>query len=106
MLSLFFKLLIGHAVADYALQNDFLARGKNHTEKSPLGTIWPWCLFAHSGIHAGAVWLITGSPIIAGIEFVLHSLIDHGKCAKCWNFHMDQFLHIFCKFLYCLLAFY
>lgn len=101
---LFYALLIGHMVADYALQTEFLAVGKNHRRPRPLPGalgevrgVWVHCLTAHSLIHAGAVWILTGSMLLALIETVLHWIIDFIKSAGWSNLHMDQFLHILCK---------
>ncbi|BCX49536.1 hypothetical protein HAHE_34440 [Haloferula helveola] len=104
----FFALLIGHAVADFALQGEFLAVAKNrHAELSkffgespaPKG-IWIYALGAHSLIHAGAVWLITGSVALGLLEFVLHWVIDFAKCEGWTGFKTDQFLHVACKIAY------
>ena len=101
---LFFALLIGHMVADYALQTEFLAVGKNHRRPKPLPGVfgetrgvWVHCLTAHSLIHGGAVWILTGSMLLALIETVLHWVIDFVKSEGLSNLHMDQFLHILCK---------
>ena len=103
-----FALAIGHALADYPLQGAFLADAKNRntdpfplTEKatSPLG-LWIHALTAHSLIHAGAVWVITGSVTCALVEVVLHWLIDFSKCEGWFGYTTDQLLHISCKVLY------
>jgi Protein of unknown function (DUF3307) len=103
-LSLFFALLIGHALADYPLQGEFLALHKNRHYKdsshSLPPTVWVHCLINHSLIHAGFVWLITGSVVLGLMELVLHSIIDFIKCEKITSFHMDQGLHVACKALY------
>ena len=80
-----FALLIGHAVADFALQSDSMARGKNRhrlTEGPPgqtRQTVWPYWLAAHALVHAGAVWVITGSWELAAVEYGLHVLIDFAE---------------------------
>ena len=51
---LLWLLLCGHALCDYPLQGDFLARGKNHTDPIP-GIPWVHCLVAHALIHGGMV---------------------------------------------------
>jgi hypothetical protein len=102
---IFFALLIGHVVADYPLQGRFLAMAKNRHanvsnlfggETPPRG-IWLHALTAHSLVHAGAVWLITGSIMLGLVELVLHWLIDFAKCEKLMNFTTDQLLHVACK---------
>lgn len=102
-----FALIIGHALCDYPLQGDSMARGKNRNippQNIPPGqkvcTVWPYWLTAHALIHAGAVWLITGNAFIAFVEFVWHWNIDLLKCDNRTNIHVDQALHIACKILY------
>jgi hypothetical protein len=92
----FWWLLVGHAVCDYPLQGDFLARGKNH--KAPLpGVPWYQCLAAHALIQGGAVALTTGSVALGVAEAAAHGVIDFGKCSGWYGFNTDQVLHIFCK---------
>jgi Protein of unknown function (DUF3307) len=105
-LAMLFALFIGHALADYPLQGKFLAIRKNrhiksidYTGDSP-PSLWVYCLSAHSLVHAGAVWVITGSALLGFVEFVLHWLIDFAKCEKWTNFHHDQALHIISKVAY------
>lgn len=94
-----FLLLSAHALCDYPLQGDFLAKGKNH--KFPLsGVPWYQCLLAHAAIHGGAVALITGSIWLGLAEFVAHSLIDFGKCDGWFGFNTDQLLHVACKLIW------
>jgi hypothetical protein len=89
-------LLIGHALCDYPLQGDFLARGKNHKAPIP-GVPWQQCLVAHALIHAGAVSLITGCPMLGLFEFVAHLAIDYGKSEGIYGFNLDQLYHTLCK---------
>lgn len=95
--TLLFWLLIGHAICDYPLQGEFLARGKNHRAPLP-GYSWRVLLSAHAAIHAGAVALATQSVLLAAAEFTAHWLIDHAKCAGRIDFEADQALHVLCKF--------
>lgn len=102
-----FALLIGHAVADFALQSDSMARGKNRNrppENIPPGqvpmAIWPYWLTSHALIHAGAVWLVTGNMWLAAAELVVHWVIDFAKCENWTGIHTDQFLHVMCKVLW------
>lgn len=107
---LLFALLIGHALADYPLQGAFLARAKDRhsdsgalfgEQKAPKG-LWVHALTAHSLVHAGAVWLITSSVLLAAVELVLHWFIDFAKCERWTGFHLDQVLHVLCKIGYVL----
>jgi hypothetical protein len=97
-------------VADFALQGKFLAIRKNRHIKSidyigdSPGSLWVYCLTAHSLVHAGAVWVVTGNPVFAFAEFVIHWLIDFVKCEKWTNFHQDQGLHILSKAVYVAIA--
>ena len=92
-------LFAGHALCDYPLQGDFLARGKNH--KQPIaGVPWWQCLFAHAAIHGGMVALVTGSWELGLLEFILHTAIDHAKCEGLIGFNTDQALHVACKLLW------
>lgn len=93
------KLLIGHFVCDFALQNDFMAKAKNHRTAIP-GIPFYWVLFAHAAIHAGAVWWVTGSEIAAVVELALHAAIDYAKCDGVFSFTMDQLAHALCKCAY------
>lgn len=106
---LLFALFIGHALADFPLQGDFIARGKNrHNAPTnvPIGqkpvNVWVHCLTAHALIHAGFVWAITGCVWLGVIEMVLHWMIDFAKCENWTNPHTDQLLHIACKVGYVL----
>ncbi len=104
----YFAFLIGHAIADYPLQGEFLATAKNHRlppEQTPRGFentrgLWFHCLTAHALIHAGFVWAISGLFVLGLVEFVLHWVVDFSKSAGLTNFHVDQFLHIAAKGAY------
>ena len=104
-LVLFFALVIGHAFADFPLQGDFLSFGKNrHIKppsladgKAPPKDLWIYLMAAHCLIHAGFVLLITGSAILALVEFVLHFIIDTIKCEGYTTFQVDQWLHLLTK---------
>ena len=85
-------LMVGHALCDFALQNDFLAKGKNHKNPIP-GIPWQACLAAHAMIHGGAVALITGSILLGVVEVLFHACFDYLKCDGCITFRQDQLLH-------------
>lgn len=93
---LLFWLLVGHCLADYPLQGDFLARAKNHRDPLP-GIPWQICLAAHALIHAGAVVHFVDNIWIGAAEFVAHCIIDWLKSEKITTFAVDQFLHVICK---------
>lgn len=105
--TLFFAFLIGHAMADFPLQGDFVSRFKNRHWPKPEDpkldipdSVWLYCLTSHSLIHGGFVWAITANPALGAIEVVTHWLIDFMKGEGVTNFHSDQILHILCKLAY------
>lgn len=89
-------LIVGHALADYPLQGDFLSKAKNRTAPIP-GVPWWQAMTAHSAIHGGVVGIITGIWWLGVAEAAVHFLIDDGKCTGKINFNQDQALHLFCK---------
>ena len=104
MLELLLKLMIGHALADFALQNPGMARLKNrHNEPTnvPIGQkivpCWVYFLTAHALIHGGTVWIVTECWYLAVAEIISHWAIDFVKCENWTNPHIDQFLHFACK---------
>ena len=106
-LALFFAFLIGHALADFPLQGEYLAIGKERgdgleklTGSVPLPGMWLYCLFMHALIHGGAVWFVSGSAVLGMVEVCLHGLIDFAKSSRWTNFYFDQSLHITCKLAY------
>lgn len=110
MLVLLFKLLIGHSIADFALQSDTMAKGKNRhrrTEPPPGATYQPSWFFwlpAHALIHAGAVWVVLGRWEPALLEFIVHSVIDFGKCENLYGMKTDQALHVLSKVAWACMA--
>ena len=101
MLQMLAWMLVGHALADYPLQGDWLSKAKNpNLELVASETIWPLALLSHSAIHAGAVQLATGSWILAIAEFVAHTVIDFCKCKGRIGYNADQLLHIGCKVIW------
>jgi hypothetical protein len=94
-----FLLLAGHAFADFACQNDYVALAKNRN--TPLGkgqTVWPIVLGAHAMIHGAIVALITGSVILGICETVAHFITDFFKCEGKISYWSDQIIHVACKF--------
>lgn len=121
MLTLLFWLLVGHALADYPLQGDFIAKAKNHRSPIP-GVPWMHGLLWHAVIHGGAVALATGSVALGCAEIAAHTAIDFAKSEglfyrrslapwypdnpskAAFGFHVDQLLHVVCKVLWAVLA--
>lgn len=104
----FFHLLvwlaIGHYIADYPLQIDFIAMAKN--ENTEAGKIyWKHVLTAHSAVHAGFVFLFTGSLFLCLAEFVAHFVIDRKKNNNEITLEQDQQYHLYCKLAWAIIFF-
>lgn len=104
MIHVLLLLLAGHALADYPLQGEFLAKGKNHRAPLP-GVPWWHCLLAHASIHGALVGLIVGyftgivwlAIMLGLLEFAVHAVVDYVKCDGWIDIHLDQALHVWCK---------
>jgi len=104
LLEMFSLMVFGHALADYPLQGEFLAKSKNRTAPVP-GMPWYQALAAHAIIQGGFVGIVTGSLPLAVAETVVHAITDDLKCRGKLGFNADQFIHIGSKFLWCALHF-
>lgn len=99
-------LLVGHALCDFGLQSEWIAKYKNPANRSPAPpgqtqeTIWPYVLGAHAMMHGGAVALVTQRWELGTAEFVVHFLTDYLKCKNVIGLHADQAIHLFSKFLW------
>lgn len=108
---MFFLFLCGHALADFALQNEWIATNKNRhvrhkiaeDQRNQLQVIWPHLMTAHALHHGLMVYLISQRLSLGIAETVVHWLTDFGKCEKWYGFHMDQVLHIGAKVLWIIL---
>lgn len=98
-LALLLQLLAMHALLDFPLQGDFLAKAKNPLVPIP-GLPWWYAMGSHALIHAGGVWVVTGSLTLAAVEIAAHFTIDTLKCRGAFGFLTDQALHIACKLGY------
>ena len=102
-LTLVALLIFAHNLADYPLQSDFLAQGKNRN--TDLGKIfWPHCLAAHSIIHGGFVGVLTGSLWLGITESFIHAATDFAKCEGKISMRTDQTIHYGCKLLWAALV--
>lgn len=98
-----FLLCVGHSLADYPLQGQFLAEGKNRN--TAIGKLfWPYCLSSHATIHAGFVFIITGSLWLSAAEFIIHGITDWLKCEGNIGMLVDQMVHYACKVLWAVLT--
>lgn len=96
---LFLMLMVGHALADYPLQGEFLSKAKNPNTAIP-GIPWLIIMANHAAIHGGMVWFLTGSIWFGLLEFMFHGWIDTAKCRGLLTFSQDQAAHVLCKLLY------
>jgi hypothetical protein len=93
----FLALIGAHYVADFAMQNDYVATAKAKVHTSPDGI---HALTGHAVHHAvaSAVLLgLLGLPwlIPALIVGATHWIIDYGKAVRGWyGYHADQSLHL------------
>jgi hypothetical protein len=99
MIEIFALLVVGHFLADYPLQGEFLATGKNRTKPIPGIPFWH-PMTAHSVIHGGFVGVITGSLWLGLSETVIHWITDDAKCRGKIGYNTDQAIHIGCKVLW------
>lgn len=102
---LILMLFAGHALCDFALQNDFVAKGKN-LNSAFAGMAWQQIMLAHCLIHSGMVLALTGSLWMALAELVIHYATDVAKCCGKINFNTDQAIHYGCKLLWAVLVIY
>ena len=96
-------LIFGHFIADYPLQGEFLALGKNRTKPLP-GIPFYHPLTAHAVIHGGFVGVITGSVWLGVAETVIHWITDDAKCRGKISYNTDQAIHIACKLAWSAIA--
>ena len=97
LLTVFFFLLCGHALVDFALQSEQMQQSKRRSENP---RDWWIVLSAHTLLHGGAVAIVLGSPLLGLFETVAHFCIDAGRGARWYGFRTDQALHVFCKVLW------
>lgn len=109
MLQLAFWLVASHALCDFALQPDAMARGKSRRQQvaSPLDRRdephWLHWLWAHALIHgagvAGVLSLMGRGDLwwLGLAEAVCHAGIDHIKSERRISMNLDQVLHLACK---------
>jgi hypothetical protein len=92
-----------HFLADFPLQGPFLSEAKNPNKEIP-GVPWWIAMAAHCAIHAGFVWIITGSYLCCAAEFLLHFETDWAKCEGKHTFLKDQVIHLVSKLIYAAFA--
>ena len=102
-----FRLLLAHAVCDFVLQSDTMAKGKNRNNAPPVlppgqkvCACWPYWLTAHALVAGAGVWWATELMAFGVFEFMFHWVIDFAKCEGMTDPHVDQSLHMWCRVLY------
>ena len=103
IIEIFAILVFAHMLADYPLQGDFLAKGKNRTAPIP-GIHFGHPLAAHAIIHGGFVGIVTGSLWMGIAETIIHAITDDAKCRGKIGYHTDQAIHVGCKVLWAAIA--
>jgi hypothetical protein len=100
VIEMVFRLLAAHAVSDFALQPEAMAKGKNrhNVVDPPKGQMyvpcWMYWLTAHALVSGCAVYVATGIWWLGACETVAHWLIDFGKCEGMYGPHGDQWAHL------------
>jgi hypothetical protein len=91
-------MVIGHCLADFPLQGEYLAKMKNPNVCRGNNDIgWVTALLAHGAIHAGFVLIITHSIALFILELCVHCFLDYEKCRGRIGVGADQFLHVLSK---------
>lgn len=96
----FLLLAMGHFLADFGLQSDRMATEKCRGKDCTLP--WQWWLLSHAAIHGFFVAVLTGVVWLGLAEWVVHMLIDDGKCRHRYSLGFDQLLHLICKLVWVL----
>lgn len=100
--AIFAAFVVVHALADFPLQGDYIAKQKSRGQADSF-SVWVIALSAHCVIHAGGVWLVSGSLAFGIAELGAHALIDGCKGEGRFGMVTDQLLHLACKVVYTLL---
>ena len=104
--ALLFRLLVAHAVCDYALQSEFMADAKRPDSlyrRTKFGPWWWWAL-AHGFINGAGVYWATYSLTLGYLETLVHVGLDYAKCRGWLTTGQDQGAHLVAKGLWLLLA--
>jgi hypothetical protein len=100
---MFFWLVTGHFVMDYALQGSTMAAQKSPVPGGPRNEAlaravpWPYWMTTHALMHGGVVYVVTGSMTLGLLETAMHFATDVAKCCHKIDIHVDQAIHLACK---------
>lgn len=93
-------LLAAHYVADFAMQNDFVAAMKAKVHTDPHGIHALAAHAIHHGVAASlALFLLGASPeatiMVGAVTAATHAVIDYLKAVEnAFGIHVDQALHL------------
>ena len=93
-----FWLLVVHALCDFSLQTDVMAKGKSrhYRTEPPAGQAsfpcWAFWLSAHALIWGGGMALVLG-PALGAVAALAHWLTDFCKCEGWTTVPVDQAIH-------------
>lgn len=111
MIKMFVLLLMAHALTDFSLQGEAMAKGKNRhnvpayiPKGQKLVPCWYYWLSAHALISGAGVYVVTGSIALGCIEVGAHWITDFMKCENWTDPNIDQFLHIVCRVMYAMVC--
>lgn len=99
----FLAMIGAHALADYPLQGDFLAKGKIRNTPIP-GCPWWQPLSTHAAIHGLFVGIVTKRPMLGAADAIIHAVTDDAKCQGRISYNQDQAIHIACKAVWAMLS--
>lgn len=106
-IEILFMMLFLHALGDFALQSESMAKGKNKhlkPEYIPEGQkykiTWFYWLSAHAFIQGGLIFIFFPVVWIAITEVIFHFVLDFLKCENITNPHIDQISHILLRIIY------
>lgn len=115
LLTLLFWLMVGHALADFPLQGEYLSQAKRHDSRYGQNGFWFFALTAHALIHAAMVGLAirlvfpqlgnAGTAVMA-LEFVWHWSTDLAKARGAIGMKTDQLFHFTAKGCWVILVYY
>ena len=97
---LFIALMGAHALCDYALQPEWMAKKKSPERESGFNEKcgpWWWIMGAHSAINGLGVGWVTHSYLFGILETLLHFATDTNKCLGTLSTEADQFIHVTSK---------
>lgn len=104
--TVFFLLVAAHNLADFCIQGDAAAIGKNKDiDSAKFGVGWYYWMSGHCFTQGLLVALVTQNAFIGLAETIFHFVIDYLTCKKLISIHSDQFLHYVSKIVWVMFYF-